>query len=226
LILPEIDHPLSEKERLLIATTVAGKVLIEYLLDTGTPVLRATMNPYLPILKETSPWEAFYKEEASKQELIKYGKVFTSTIFEYLNQTFTTLQLKNTCKSLLAGRCAQQLILGVTTHDNDTKLNSQKSYAIAKELVSKGLDSKTLSDTMRDSFADKSFALMETFEQETTALLTEHKEQLERLIAVLLKLGTLNHEEVAIVIEGTLPESLDSALQTGSTSVIEQPVVA
>jgi ATP-dependent Zn protease len=226
LILPENDHPLSEQERMIVATTIAGKILTEYLLNTGAPVVRATINPYLPLLKETSPWEAFYKEETSKQELIKYGKVYTSSIYEYLNQTYTTVQLKNTCKSLLAGRCAQQLFLGMTTHDNDTRLNMQKSFAIAKELVNKGLDSKMLSDTMRDSFADKAYALLETLEQETTTLLTEHKEQLERLIAVFLKLGTLNREEIAIIIEGKLPESLEAALKTGVPEVIKQPAVA
>lgn len=227
-ILPENDHPLSKQERLIVATTVAGQALVDHLLDTGAFAVRATINPYNTKLQEKSPFEDFLKEDSAKQQqdLIKHGKVFTISTYEFLHESLTSEQLKNTCKSLLAGRCAQKLILDITIHDKDATLNMRKSFSIAKELVDKGIDEKMLSESKRDSFSDKAYDLLDTLEQETTALLTEHEEQLKKLIVMLIKYGTLNREEIAFIIDGKLPEPLDPVIQTGTTNVTQYPAEA
>lgn len=234
-ILPECDHPLSKTERQLLAASIAGEAFIAYTLDTGAVISRATINPYSTKLKEKSALSGLFKEESSKQQeapaLIKFGKIFTSTDFEYLHEDLTSEQIKNTCKQLLAGCCAQQIILGITTHNQDTKENMQKCYTLAKELVGRGIDATMLSDKMRDSFADKAFELVEKLEQEVTALLTEHKDKLEQLTTALLKLNTLNGGVIAYIVEGKLAEDIAAAAKEkeaahDTTSVIEHPAVA
>lgn len=226
-ISPKDDYPLSKSEQLLVATAVAGQTLVQYLLDTGAPVVRATIYPYKPKLEEKHPWDVFLEAEDSKQpELIKYGCVFTVPAYEFLKDSFTSEQLKNTCQCLLAGQCAQKLLLDTTLHNKDTKLALRKSYSIAKELVGKGIDATMLSEQKRDVFADKAYDLLDSLEQETMTFLTAHKEQLKRLAAGLLEFGTLNREAIGIIIEGKVPESLDPAVKTGSITVIQHPAVA
>lgn len=223
LILPQKDHPLSETERRIIAISVAGQVLVNHLLDTATLSLKATINPYMPKLKEKTPWLAL-TDETTKQDLIKYGKIFSANKNEFLNDAFSSEQLSNICKMLLAGRCAQKLLLGISSHDADTVANVQSSYKLAKNIVSKGIDGSMLSDKMRDALADKAFALIETFEQETTTLLEQHKEQLDRLVSELLKFGTLNRDEISLVLDGKHPQQIVLSNDADElTSAVEQP---
>jgi leucyl aminopeptidase/ATP-dependent Zn protease len=236
LILPENDHPLSETERQLIAASIAGEALINYVLDTGALVVRATINPYLPILQEKSALAGIFKEEKEdttpkkQQALIKYGKVFVVSDFEFLNEHCTSEQIKNTCKQLLAGRCAQQILLGVISHNKEAKDNMQKCYALAKELVGKSIELSLLSDKMRDSFADEAFDLVTTMEQEVTTLLTEHKDKLEQLATALLKLNTLNSDTIAYIVDGQLAADIakekEKEKAQDTTTIIEHPAVA
>lgn len=194
----EIRHiimaPLREinaQEKSLIAIHQAGRALAVMLLNGNQKLSKVTIRPYLTEIAEESVWDQYYYTEQKK---ISYGRVFTH--HDQDTAGFDSLAEKiHTCKILLAGHAAENIMLGSCSYSYNPEL-SQHAFNIAKSIVLQGLDMNNMPDTLKTQYIQKALTLRSTYEQEIAALLSAHKDELKLIADALQERETLSYEDI------------------------------
>lgn len=197
----EIRHiimaPLREinaQEKRLIAIHQAGRALAVMLLNGNQKLSKVTIRPYLTQIREETVWDQFYLSEDQKQKKISYGRIFTHHDQDTIN--FDSLDEKiNTCKILLAGHAAENIVLGSCGYSYHPEA-SQRAFDIAKSIALQGIDLNTLPDDLRKQYVERALALRATYEQEITALLRAHQAELKLIADTLQQRETLSYEDI------------------------------
>ncbi|MFI5332854.1 MAG: AAA family ATPase, partial [Candidatus Babeliales bacterium] len=197
----EIRHiimaPLREinaQEKRLIAIHQAGRALAVMLLNGNQKLSKVTIRPYLTEIREETVWDQYYLSEDQKQKKISYGRIFTHHDQDTIN--FDSLDEKiNTCKILLAGHAAENIVLGSCGYSYHPEA-SQRAFDIAKSIALQGIDLSTLPDDLRKQYVEKALALRTTYEQEIMALLSAHQAELKLIADALQQHETLSYEDI------------------------------
>jgi cell division protease FtsH len=184
---------MTDKEKRILAYHEGGHALVSHLMNTSSPVQKATIIARGDALGYTLHMPDEERYLATKEELIDWMVV------------------------TLAGRAAEQVIFGRVTTGAANDL--EKVTALARSMVFEyGMGEAVSSRTMRaDNYAlseetkrlrdaEQGRLTDEAFE-EAIRLLTKHRSQLDRLSATLLEKETLNKAELDAMLADIEPES-------------------
>jgi ATP-dependent Zn protease len=178
------DIPLTQEERKLIATHLAGHALVYMLLDTAQKLELVTIKGQWRKIKEVRFADTFRDNNKDtyalyKQPQTKYGGLFTYNETETVRAE-TKDQKINKCKMHLAGALAEELLLGATGYSYHPK-DMEKAVTCAKDIVFKGKQEKDLPKVEQEALKQETDALVKQCEREVKELLTHHKELLAKI---------------------------------------------
>ena len=198
------DFP--EQETQLLAAHQAGHALATMLLNSSEKCAMVTIQPVIVKLKEESAWDQYYQKDEQKQKPIEHGKMFTyheqDTL--YINSKDEKYKL---CQIKLAGHVAEQLLLGSCGYSYH-KEDKQQALEIAKSIAFEGINTDQLPKHIKNVFFDKAFAILNECEQQITALLKHHEDDLHALAQALQEKQTLTAEEINLILH---PDAVDEA---------------
>jgi len=197
---------LSPLEKRSIAAHQAGQVLTNELLETERKLSKVTIRPMLAELRDEMIWEQYGKKregEEEEQKKIEYGKMFTYHLNDTLHIESEEEQRKH-CKVLLAGRIAQEIILGSCSNYNYK--DREQAYTLVKRIVFAGINPEQLTKKQTEKYCDKALAVLEQFEHEVLTLLEQHKDKLESLSQALEQYETLDAQQVHEILKLNLEE--------------------
>lgn len=185
---------LPEYDTRVLAVHMAGHALMQMLLPTNELLAKVTIKPMTARVRETSVFSQYHTEQAPG---IEYGKMFTYHINDTLDFA-SKEELINICKIKLAGRVAEQLLLGSATNNNMKTCSSHDkpmAFNIAKEIILDGLYEGQVANSkkMQNKIIDDAYALLELYEKEVTEILEQFKDTL-----VILALGLQEFKELSL----------------------------
>ncbi len=190
---------LPESERDFLAIHQAGHAFACVMLKSDQELAKVTVKPYLPKLKEESPWDPFYKDVDDKQKTIEHGKTFTFHPHDTLNMC-TKVEKINLIKMYLAGHIAEEIFLGSCGYSYH-KDDKQHALQIAQSIVFEGIKVDKLPKKLQNDMYDAAFKLLNQCKDEVTQLLMAHKDKLQTIIDALKKKQILTAEEVKEIIQ-------------------------
>ena len=176
---------LNSAERKTIAAYQAGKALTYTLLASNLNVERITIGGINDEVKEVNEYGEKDKLNPNKNSLYtpSYGAIITYRQQEAL-QADDILEQKKQCKALVAGSCAQDLLL----HTHSATYNATDMHhavKLAQEITLDGKRFEDLSENRQNAVKDAAEELVATYQQEMHLLLTAHKDALAALAAKL-----------------------------------------
>lgn len=194
---------LSDDDQHTLAVHMAGHALGYMLIESKAAQLsQVTIRPVKTKIEDDSIWaDCFNGHEMPN---IQYGQVFTHHCGDSLK--FTNKQeLKRLCMIELAGRAAEDILLGSqhTTKDTCSCHDATKAFYWARQYHLNGLDETLLknSKALQDRVNEQAYEFMQTCEEEMHALLAERKELIEFVAEGLKKFEILGTEEVQALVD-------------------------
>ena len=202
-IIFEDRKQLTEKELLIIATHLAGKALVCLLNKNRFTFDKATIKAVMPELQEELPYEELMKrDEREVQQKIKYGDIFRYVSYDTIHIGSYEEKI-NEIKFLIAGSIAEEIILGGTSYEYRHE-DIQKAYSYAQDLAFEGLNPKLIGENEFNILSEKAYTLLSECKEWTRALITSHKEVVEKISQLLLTQKMINaHDIYSIIAEQT-----------------------
>lgn len=194
----ELDLP--ESEQFILAAHMAGHAVARMLLPTEKVFSTVTIKPVAELLKEKSVWSQYYQEKEPGQV---FGKIFTHKPHDSISSTSTEM-LKNECKVQLAGRIAEQVLLGTISMNNSKSCSGTckpSALNIAKAIMLDGLEEDQLSKKMKEKLLDDAFVLLHQLEQEIKTFFEEQKQLLTLVTHLLVEYKTITQDEILGVLK-------------------------
>jgi len=175
----------------VIAARQAGKALINILLAPAKTLCSVTILPITQELEEEHVTQQynFGDMKRKEQRAVRYGNIFAYHLYDSLDIQ-TQDEMVKQCKILLASNAAQK-VHGLASCAFD-KFDKQEAFNLAKKIIFEGLDAKEMAKEIRNEKLIKAYRLVEKYEKEMEALLTEHKQDLALIIQALQKHKTLS----------------------------------
>ncbi len=175
----------------VIAARQAGKALVSILLAPAKTLCSVTILPITQELEEEHVTQQYNFGEMKKkdQRAVRYGNIFAYHLYDSLDIQTQDEMIKQ-CKILLASNAAQR-VYGLTSCAFD-KFDKQEAFNLAKAIIFEGLDAKEMAKEIRNQKLTQAYRLLEQYETEMEALLTERKQDLAHIIQALQKHKTLS----------------------------------
>ncbi len=175
----------------VIAARQAGKALVSMVLAPAKTLCSVTILPITQELEEEHVTQQYNFGEMKKkdQRAVRYGNIFAYHLYDSL-EIQTQDELVKQCKILLASNAAQR-VHGLTSCAYD-KFDKQEAFNLAKAIIFEGLDAKEMAKEIRNQKLTQAYRLLEQYETEMEALLTERKQDLALVIQALQKHKTLS----------------------------------
>jgi cell division protease FtsH len=175
----------------VIAARQAGKALVNILLAPAKTLCSVTILPITQELEEEHVTQQYNFGEMKKkdQRAVRYGNIFAYHLYDSLDIQ-TQEEMVKQCKILLASNAAQR-VHGLTSCAFD-KFDKQEAFNLARAIIFEGLDAKEMAKEIRNQKLTQAYRLLEQYEAEMEALLTEHKQDLALIIQALQKHKTLS----------------------------------
>ena len=191
-IKPEIFH-LSETEKNIVGAHIAGQAMARILLEPHTKLLEATIKGILPKVKERYKYSDKSKQDSSKPQQIKYGKIFKLKSSEFIDNADAEDQLKE-CKIYLAGHIAQKLLLNKAY--DFKKSDKRKAFLLMQKFINDGLRTEDLTKEAARINEQKAMEMLKQFETEIEKLLLDNITSLNKINEQLKANLTLNEKEL------------------------------
>jgi len=192
----------SDEDKLLIAAHFAGRAIVLNSLDLNEKLAKVTIRPVVGDAKEKMMgahlWEQG-KEDEDKR--IEYGALFTYRAQDSTN--IKTYQHKiDSCKVLLAGFIAEELLLGACGYDCH-KSDMHTAIAQIQSLAFEGVNVDKLPESLQIEYHRKSFELLERCKQEVRALLRAQLPELGLITGALMEYEILDGDIVTMLCEAS-----------------------
>lgn len=188
---------IAENQRIMMATHLAGHVLVTEILESLTKVSKVTIKNIKAQIKE-QPRSAQY-DLTKQQALIEHGKIFTYSKYADTLPFAAEQELKKQITILAAGQAAEQLLLGtVSTYHMD----NQDAITLAQSIVLRNVSLEKLSKHAQQEYLDKAYALTIECEKEAQEIVTAHKDELQKLAQELAQKEILDEQTIETIIFG------------------------
>lgn len=193
---------LPQEELSIMATNLAGKILISLLCPTGMVLDKATLKAVMPDLQEELPFEELMqKNDKERQQKIRHGDVFRYYPSDSIHIS-SYAQKINEIKFLIAGSLSEEVVLGSTSYEyRHEDLNT--AFAGAREICFEGIDPKTMSKKQFNDLSQKAYELIDQCKQEVRDLFYREREALEKITEYLLTHKTINAFTAKQIVEAT-----------------------
>ena len=175
----------------VIAARQAGKALVNILLAPAKTLCSVTILPITQELEEEHVTQQYNFGDMKRkdQRAVRYGNIFAYHLYDSLDIQTQDEMIKQ-CKILLASNAAQR-VHGLASCAFD-KFDKQEAFNLAKTIIFEGLDAKEMAKEIRNQKLTQAYRLIEQYEAEMEALLTERKQNLAHIIQALQKHKTLS----------------------------------
>ncbi len=175
----------------VIAARQAGKALVSILLAPAKTLCSVTILPITQELEEEHVAQQYNWSDVKRknQRAVRYGNIFAYHLYDSLDIQ-TQNEMVKQCKILLASNAAQR-VHGLASCAFD-KFDKQEAFNLAKVIIFEGLDPKEMAKEIRNEKLTQAYRLLEQYETEMEALLTERKQDLAHIIQALQKHKTLS----------------------------------
>ena len=184
-------YSIAPDKEAVIAARQAGKALVSILLAPAKTLCSVTILPITQELEEEHVTQQYNFGEMKKkdQRAVRYGNIFAYHLYDSLDIQTQEEMIKQ-CKILLASNAAQR-VHGLASCAFD-KFDKQEAFNLAKTIIFEGLDAKEMAKEIRNQKLTQAYRLLEQYEAEMEALLTERKQDLAHIIQALQKHKTLS----------------------------------
>ncbi|MEX0849805.1 MAG: AAA family ATPase [Candidatus Dependentiae bacterium] len=194
---------LSDEDQNTLAIHMAGHALAYTLIESKAAQLsQVTIRPVKTKIEDDSIWAECFKDKEMPN--IQYGQIFTHYSGDSLKFTSKN-ELKRLCMIELAGRVAEDIVLGTsqTTKDTCSCHDATKAFYWARKYHLNGLDEKLLehSKSMQDKLIDQAYAFMQECEDEMRILLEERKDLIQLVADSLKGLQVLSAENMQELVQ-------------------------
>jgi cell division protease FtsH len=192
----------SDEDKLLIAAHFAGRAIVLNSLNLNEKLAKVTIRPVVGDAKEKMMgahlWEQGKDDEDKR---IEYGALFTYRAQDSTN--IKTYQHKiDSCKVLLAGFIAEELLLGACGYDCH-KSDMHTAIAQIQSLAFEGVNVDKLPESLQVEYHRKSFELLERCKQEVRALLRAQLPELGLITGALMEYEILDGDIVTMLCEAS-----------------------
>jgi len=194
----ELD--LSQEEQRILAIHMAGHAVAHMHLPTSRLLSVITIKPVTERMREESVWHQYCKEQDPGQI---FGKIFTHCPYDSL-ATSNTQILLNECRILLAGRLAEQILLGSISSNNKRTCNGTckpSAFSLAKQILLNGCDEDQYSKQMKEDLIVKAHNLLNELENEVKELLEQQKPLVMFIADALIEQKTITYEEIMFTLQ-------------------------
>ncbi len=194
---------LSDEDQQTLAVHMAGHALGYMLIESKAAQLsQVTIRPVKTKIEDDSIWADCFTDHELPN--IQYGHVFTHHSGDSLKFT-SKKELKRLCMIELAGRVAEDIMLGSqhTTKDTCSCHDATKAFYWARKYHLNGLDEQLLqnSKALQDRVIEQAYEFMYACEEEVRQLLEPRKELIEFVAEGLKKFEILGTEEVQALVD-------------------------
>ncbi|MCL4229921.1 AAA family ATPase [Candidatus Dependentiae bacterium] len=193
-----------ESERDILVAHVVGQACAHLLLGCSAPLNCVTIRSVGRHIVEKTVFERLNskKQDADStvtQTAIEYGGVFVGSAQDSISLT-QRKEWINKAKTLLAGNCAEKILLGSCGYSYKPE-QRQQAFDIIKRVVFGGLELNDLSKQTKEQLLKETFDVLLQCEQEVETLLTQHKDALNTIAEQLKKQLTLSGRQVAALLK-------------------------
>ncbi|MCK5632462.1 AAA family ATPase [bacterium] len=195
-IMSHKELTISDQEQTLIASHQAGHALALELLQPRRELAAVTILPIVAKLQDEDSFAQYYTKK--RQQDVFYGKTFTRCSFDHLDVLTYDEKIKE-CKILLAGMCAEKILLGACGHSYHAN-DKQKALNVIKSLVFEGLHIKTMPKKIQLEYFQKALKLLAQCEKEIKDLFEQNKEILSVVAQDLKKYKTITAKKMKSII--------------------------
>jgi len=199
-IMLEDDRKIPEAEQKLLSAYFAGRAFALSLFDTNEELAKVTIKPVMTKLNERTALQEVFHKDMKEQATIEHGSVFTKPKnIDSINMR-TKQELRNMCKSYLAGTATQELLLNNSGVSQDN-LDHSRAFSCAHRYVLNGLDPEKLSSDLQKQYQQQAHDLFAQCKEEVKITLSNHTKALQALATELQQRTILSGSAVKAIIE-------------------------
>jgi len=197
-------HEVNPAEKKIIAIHQAGQAIIHLLLRMEEELQWVTVTNINKKIKEKNCFNIeVEKENPNEPKPKSFGALICYQPSESLHGE-TVIEKQKRCKRLLAGRCAQKIMLG--TYNTMYRIDDYtQACLLAQEIILDGKSMKELSAQRKNDIHDAAEKLLEEYTQEVTVLLTQNQEVLNKTALLLEEQTIVAGPEIASFLEHKEP---------------------
>ena len=193
----------SDNDKQVIAAHFAGRALMINALGGDEKLAKVTIRPVVCDVKEKMMGAHLWEQTklGDKENRMEHGALFI-----YHDNDTTSIQTYqqkiDTCKVILAGFIAEEILLGSSGYDCH-KQDIQQAMALVESIAFEGVSVEKLPDALRVEYHRKALQLLEKCKGEVRKTLKAQPEKLTALSDALVKYEILSAQEVALVLSNS-----------------------